>query len=547
MSNEALNRSDEAIKELVANVVDAVNRQDLERACALADPAIRQGVQQPALLNARALWFGERNRYREALADFECARAYLPRDPGILNSIGSCLFHLDRFRPAIAAFDQAIAAAPDFVAAHCNKAAALEAVGAADAAQHALERAISLKPDHLDALFGLASILLRKGQRDDARVFAERALEIDPGHPSATTILATIDMQEKNYAAVERRLRTALTGGRLDVQQRLGAQGLLADALDGLNQPTEAFQTYEALNEELYRQHAPAFAVGRAIDNVRGLTAYFQESVPWKASPRPEPGAPDTPTGHVFLLGFMRSGTTLLESILASNPQITALDEFDALREAATTFLNNDKGVARLATLGDSELAHWRSQYWRGIRDHGVSVQGKLFLDKLPLNSIKLPLIARLFPEAKVLFALRDPRDVVFSAFRNQFAVQTDSFEFLRLEDCAHYYAAVMQLSELYWSKLPLNLRGHRYEDLMKDFDATVKAVCNFVGIAWDESMREFSEGVRAINIRSVSAAQVRQGLYGGAVGQWRRYERELAPVLPILQPWVQRFGYPAR
>jgi Tfp pilus assembly protein PilF len=547
MSTEATVHSDDAMKQTVMEVIEAVNASDIDRAYNLADAAIRQGAQQPALFNARAIWFGERGRYREALADFECARAFSPRDPALLNSIGTCLLKLERFRQAIIAFDLAIAVAPDFIAAHCNRAAALDHVGEIDAAQHALERALALQPDHLDALSAMAPIMLAKGLRQDARSYAERVLALDPDNPSAIVVLATADMEDKNFVAAEQRLRAGLDLPRFAGQDRMPAQGLLADALDRQERTAEAFQAYAAINEELYRLHAPTYAVGRAIDNVRGLTAYFEQSVPWKASPSPAPGGRDAPAGHVFLVGFMRSGTTLLESILASTPQIVAIDEHDALRDAARVFLNNDKGVAQLATLEGAELARWRDEYWRSIRALGLDISGKVLLDKLPFHSIKLPLIARLFPEAKVLFALRDPRDVVLSAFRNRFAVSTDSFEFLRLEDCARYYAAVIQLSELYWTKLPLNLRGHRYEDLMKDFDATVKAVCAFIGIPWDQSMREFSEGVRSVNVKSVSAPQVRQGLYAGAVDQWRRYERELAPILPILQPWVERFGYPSR
>jgi tetratricopeptide (TPR) repeat protein len=545
MSSEASMESDDAIRTTVEEVIAAVNASDIERAYTLADTAIRQGAQQPALYNARAIWLGERGRFREALADFECARAFSPRDPGLLNSIGTCLLNLQRNRQAVAAFDAALAAAPDFAAAHQNRATALEALGETDAAQLALERALALQPDRLDALVSLASLLLSKGLRKDARAYAERALAIDPDHPSAILTLATADMEDKKFASAEQRLRAGLKSDRFENQSRLAAQGLLADALDRLDRTTEAFLTYAALNEELYRLHAPTYAVGRAIDNVRGLTAYFEQSASWKAAP-PEPVSPDAPAGHVFLLGFMRSGTTLLESILASSPQVVALDEHDALTDAARRFLGSDKTVSELAVLEGAELSQWRNRYWQSVREQGISVAGKVFLDKLPFHSIKLPLIARLFPDAKIIFALRDPRDVVFSAFRNQFAVQTDSFEFLRLEDCARFYSAVMQLSGLCWSKLPVKLRGHRYEDLMKDFDTTVKAVCNFIGVEWDDSMREFSEGVRAVSIRSVSAPQVRQGLYGGAAGQWRRYERELAPILPILQPWVERFGYPA-
>jgi hypothetical protein len=242
----------------------------------------------------------------------------------------------------------------------------------------------------------------------------------------------------------------------------------------------------------------------------------------------------------------MRSGTTLLESVLASSPQIVAVDEFDFLSDAARYFLGSDDGLDRLAALPAEEIVRWREEYWRAVHAKVGPVAGKVFLDKLPFNSVKLPLIARLFPEARVLFAVRDPRDVVFSAFRNRFVVHTDSFEFLRLEDCARYYAAVMRLAELCFEKLPLKPFEIRYESLVENFDETVEAACRFIGIDWNESLRDFSHGVRSVNIGSVSAPQVRRGLYRGAAGQWRRYREQLQPVFPILQPWIEKLGYPA-
>jgi len=165
-------------------------------------------------------------------------------------------------------------------------------------------------------------------------------------------------------------------------------------------------------------------------------------------------------------------------------------------------------------------------------------------VDKLPFNSLKLPLIAKLFPDAKILFAIRDPRDVVLSAFRQRFEINTDNFEFLRLDDCARYYATIMRLVTLYREKLPLDLHEHRYEDLVADFDTSVRAVCAFIGIDWNDSMRNFAAAPRSVDARSASAPQIRRGLYSGA-GQWRRYRDELAPILPILEPWIARFGYP--
>ncbi|HEY0222899.1 MAG TPA: sulfotransferase, partial [Pseudolabrys sp.] len=162
-----------------------------------------------------------------------------------------------------------------------------------------------------------------------------------------------------------------------------------------------------------------------------------------------------------------------------------------------------------------------------------------------PLNTVKLPLIAKLFPNAKIIFALRDPRDVVFSCFRRHFKVNATMFEFLNLTDSARFYAAIMALAEVLRDKLPLNLFEHRYEDMVVDFETRVRAVCDFVGVPWNDSMKDFNKYAPAVDLRSPSATQVRKPLYSEALAQWRRYEEQLAPIQPILRPWVEKFGYP--
>jgi hypothetical protein len=166
-----------------------------------------------------------------------------------------------------------------------------------------------------------------------------------------------------------------------------------------------------------------------------------------------------------------------------------------------------------------------------------------VFIDKLPLNSIKLPLIAKLFPEAKILFAVRDPRDAVLSCFRQRFRMNPSMFEFLTLDGAARFYAQVMRLSELYRDRFALTVFEHRYEDLVSDFEGRAQAVCDFIGVDWTPEMRRFADGGARRSVATPSATQVARGLYDGA-GQWRRYADQLAPVIPILQPWIDKFGY---
>jgi len=165
-------------------------------------------------------------------------------------------------------------------------------------------------------------------------------------------------------------------------------------------------------------------------------------------------------------------------------------------------------------------------------------------VDKLPLYIILLPLIHRLFPGARIILALRDPRDVTISCFRNRFSMNAAMYQFLSLETTARYYDAVMRLGEAARANLPLRLHVLRYEDVVRDFRGSIGGLLEFLGLPWTEEVMKYTDTASRRNIRTPSAAQVIQPLYRSSLGQWRHYATQLQPVLPILDPWVRAFGY---
>src|SRR5213075_1003156 len=167
------------------------------------------------------------------------------------------------------------------------------------------------------------------------------------------------------------------------------------------------------------------------------------------------------------------SGTTLLENVLAAHPDVVSLEEKDCLEPALATYLNSNEGVERLAHIGSGEALRQRESYWSKVRSFAIEPRGRVFIDKLPLASVYLPVIAKLFPNARILFARRDPRDVVLSCFRRRFGMNPSMYELLTLEGAAEFYDAVMQLSELYRRVIPLPQHIVRYESLVEDFDGT--------------------------------------------------------------------------
>src|ERR1700742_1205261 len=162
----------------------------------------------------------------------------------------------------------------------------------------------------------------------------------------------------------------------------------------------------------------------------------------------------------------------------------------------------------------------------------------------MPLNAPFLPLIARLFPEARILFAMRDPRDVVLSCFRQRFLMNRYTYHLLTAEGAARLYGAAMQVADAVGRLASLETLMVRHEDLVDDFDREMSQVCGFLGLGWSDAMRSFSDRVRSRAVATPSASQLSRGLNSDGVGRWRRYARQLEPLTPYLQPWVERFGY---
>jgi hypothetical protein len=245
-------------------------------------------------------------------------------------------------------------------------------------------------------------------------------------------------------------------------------------------------------------------------------------------------------------MGFPRSGTTLIESALGKHPDIVTLEERDTLHDGVLAFLGSPEDLAGLASAPEERLKPLRADYWARVAQLGVETKGKAFIDKNPFNTLKLPIILKLFPGAKILFAIRDPRDVVLSCFRRRFNINPSTYEFFDLTRTAATYDGMMRLAHTLKAKLPANEHRIVYERLVEDFEGEARAVCEFIGVDWRPDLVDFADRAQRGEIASASAAQIARGLYADGAGQWRRYREQLQPVLHSLAPWVELFGYPA-
>ena len=519
-----------------------------DAAARLALQALAEGVEHPAVLNlAASAHYGE-GRFGEAAQLLKRARALAPKDPHVLNSLGVCLKALGQAEPALQAYDAAVRLDPLLAPAHFNRGSVLENLADIKGARSAYERAADLDPRYVEPLASLAWLDAQIGDAASARANAQRALALSPSNVLAHTALASADLQDGNHGAAATRLSALSQDRSLTPVNRSIVLGLLGDLRDADGRQAEAFAAYEESNSVLKALNSSRFeapGTESALAHVRRLTDWFRKTdvESWRQSPPARPRAAD-PMAHIFLVGFPRSGTTLLENVLASHPDVITLEEKDTLGEAEGTYLTSAEGLARLEVIGSGEALRQRDAYWSKVSNFGVEPRGRVFIDKMPLSSVMLPVISKLFPNARILFARRDPRDVVLSCFRRRFVLNRSMYQLVTLEGAAAYYDAVMELSELYRELLPLPQHVVRYESLVEDFEGTASAACDFLGLEWDQRMADFAAKARSRGIATPSAAQVARGLNREGQGVWRRYREQMEPVLPILEPWVRRFGY---
>lgn len=484
------------------------------------------------------------NCHAEALEEFRRALALAPSDPDLIDSIGVTLLRLNRPAKAIAAFDAAIRIAPARAQLHYHKACAHSASGELGEALRCHERAIALQPDHAEALAALAAAAARGGETARARRLAERALIVVPGHATAAIALAICDLHDGTFESAGKRLDSLIMQLPAEDQTRALALGLRADSLDGQDLTERAFEAYRAKNEILRKLYDAQFGgTSRMSNSVEQLIAALEQRT---IVPVVRPASAPSPVSrHVFLLGFMRSGTTLVEQIFAAHPEAETLEERETFAALSVPCVGGADGLEKLSRWSEDDLGRAREIYWQRVRSFGAQPDGKIFVEKQPFNVFYLPLIATLFPSAKIVFMVRDPRDVILSCFRRHLEITPTTFELLGLASAGQYYDRVMRLVEICRARLTLNVLECRYEDLVSEFETTVRSICRFVDMQWSDSMRAFDKLAQSRVIRSVSGSQVRRGLYSEGVGQWRRYKEQLSPALPSLEQWVKRFGYP--
>jgi tetratricopeptide (TPR) repeat protein len=533
-----------------AQIDRALRGNDLMQAIELAKQALDAGYSSPVLFGLRAHWRKHNGQAFEAIGDLERALEMEPNSAKILTEIGDCLNGLGHHRKALVAVDEALSFDADFSQAWFQKGLAHQLLNELEQARAAYERAVRLNPRLSDALGRLAAMAVQQGEHDAARGYAARALAVRPTNDVAQLALIDIDLAEDCFDAAGAGIQSLLAHPQTPALTRAIALSHLGDLRDRQERYGEAFAAYSHAGEVWRGVYAPRYQRPGHESVPQMLERLTADLGALPAVPTQPPGprvAEDDSAGLAFVLGFPRSGTTLLGQILASRTDVALFEEKPLLTRAITDFIHARGGLAKLAVLPDAELTPYREDFWQRARQSGIETRGKLVVEQTAFNTVYLPVIRRLFPDAPVVFAQRDPRDVAFSCFRRLFGPNLFTLEFHSLDGAAQLYGATMQFAHLCHDSFDVRPLEIRNEDLIADFDGVTRRLFAHLGMAWDETVRDFQKSTRQRLVATRSATQVRRGISSDGVGHWQNYREQMAPVLPVLEPWVERFGYSPR
>jgi len=480
----------------------------------------------------------------------DAERSYLrliklrPRDAELLRRLGVVQGHLGVFDDAGRHLAKAVKLDPRRADLHLALAWIHVQAGRAKDAIDSYTRGAFFDPKSTEPACGLAAIYEKQNRLDLAEQHADTVLKAEPNNASAAVIKARVLRRRGDLDQAKNLLKRVLDA---DQPSDAGARFELGRIQQKLGEHDEAFATFALGNDVMSKTPAAALfnadAPMQRIDDFRAIST--DRFASWKRQ-----GAPDDGQPPLFLVGMPRSGTTMIEQMLSAHPDIAGSGETPILvkmvERLRSMFPDEPSTTRMLDSLTQAQIADLRGVYRvEAARILAQSPGKRRLLDKQPMQLISLPIISRVFPDARVIHALRDPRDVCLSCFFQEFAPNDSMNNFLSLDRTAVLYQAAMNLWLDQHSRYAFEPLEVRYERLTADTEPEIRRLIEFVGLEWDERVLSFHERPASAQlVKTPSYEAVSQPVHTRAVGRWRRYQKELAPILPILEPFVEAFGY---
>lgn len=462
--------------------------------------------------------------YQEAMKHYSLAAQLNPRDARMLHGMGATLILMGRQQEAVSSFRKALQIDPDYAEAHVGLGAALAALGNSEEALECCEKALRLHPNHPDAASIAASIEEQAGDVERARDRLQPLIRA--GIDSANVALAyarvskRLNLFRDGIAAVER----LLNRGPLSNANRRNLHFMLGDLYEAEEEYEQAFTHYRTAND-LNTSH---FDVGQHEAHVNELITTFNADFIAEM-----PHATVRSDRPVFVVGMPRSGTTLVEQILASHPAVFGAGELPDIQQLVAgipPMLESDQGYpACMSLLTQDKVDLLARRYLDRLME--LAPEARRVIDKMPDNFMHLGLIALLFPDARIIHCVRDPLDTCLSCYFQNFSLgHPYSYS---LSDLGAYYLSYTRIMAHWKEVLEIPVMDVHYEELVQNQEDVSRALVEFCGLEWDERCLRFYETERFVSTASYD--QVHQPIYRKSIQRWKNHEKHLDPLKQAL------------
>ena len=512
--------------------------------------------------------------FSDAAKEYCLAIDLKPNYARAFNNLGTAQQKLNLFDEAEESFLRAIRLNSDYIEAYYNLAVNFRMQNKLKKARQTYEKILSLNPNHISALNNFALILQETGEVQHSIKTLKKAITNAPNDNRAFFNLCEIYEKSNQITEFEKLLATIKNTEIAGVEDALFYRGLLkfrqqstGEALEILKIVDEKklsksrLRSFYHLKAKCYDEVGDfdaAYDNFKLMNDEHGLSKKINDlqNNPYRSfiversaeiqnqSFKPNAACQDVMLNPVFLIGFPRSGTTLVDTILRSHSQISVIEEVPLITDIAKEILE-EQSIVEMENLSPSEIQNARRQYMDAARDLQPTLGEDILVDKLPLNIVEIPFIKVLFPQSKFIFVLRHPLDSILSNFMQNFKLNEAMSNFLKLSHAADFYCEVMTLFESCQKMYELDVHQIRYESLILNIEAEVTPMLEFLGLEWEPTILNFNEtALNRPEIKTPSYSQVTKPLYSNAIYRWQNYKGHIFPECENALPWIEKFGY---
>jgi tetratricopeptide (TPR) repeat protein len=521
----------------------AINEGDLEKAEMLYSQILLLNINSPEALFGMGLVYMRKMDWRSAIEIFTDLSNMHKDNAAIFINLSKSLEMTGEINKAITAQEKAAEILHDDAMMQVILGHLYSQAGLSEKAVDAYKAAIKIDPSCKDAYQRLGANLELHHKLEEMEELIKEAKKNIPDSHACAFLEARFERRNNNIEkgiSILEKLDLSNDDKSVDIHFELG------QLYDRAGKPEKAFKHFEKANDiQANLEHTKTIPINSYTKLISSMTeALSKEGNDYYKSRKKTAYNGLSP---VFIVGFPRSGTTLLNKILSSHPSIYGIEEIPAIGTIATKEIERHGNsvlsfMHEIPKFSESKLKEMRHTYFEIHNQSSAGNKGRIIIDKLPLNIVNLPLINAMFPDSKIILALRHPYDCVLSCFMQKFAINHAMINFLNIESSAKLYADVMELYKLCNKKLPIDVHTIKYEDVVADLKGEISKTIEFIGAEWDDCVLDYKDKKQIIN--TPSYAQITEDIYDRAKYRWTRYREQIEPVIDILSPYAEYFKY---